>query len=62
MNYLDKDGNYSKENVINSILDIDDEIQDEYTKEVVDKEKITRLRYEQMLRGLYLWQNPFDNY
>ena len=29
MDYLDKDGNYSKENVINGIIDIDEKIQEE---------------------------------
>ena len=60
MNYLDKDGNYSKENVINGIIDIDEKIQEECNKDEVDKKKLTELRYEQMLRGLYLWQNPFS--
>lgn len=61
MDYLDRDGNYSKENVINGIIDIDEKIQEECTKDVVDESKLTRLRYEQMLRGLYLWQNPYNN-
>lgn len=60
MDYLDKDGNYSKENVINGIIDIDEKIQEECDKDKVDNKKLTELRYEQMLRGLYLWQNPFS--
>ena len=60
MDYLDKDGNYSKENVINGIIDIDEKIQEECNKDEVDNKKLTKLRHEQMLRGLYLWQNPFS--
>ena len=60
MDYLDKDGNYSKENVINGIIDIDEKIQEECNKDEVDNKKLTKLRYEQMLRGLCLWQNPFS--
>ena len=60
MDYLDKDGNYSKENVINGIIDIDEKIQEECDKDEVDNKKLTKRRYEQMLRGLYLWQNPFS--
>ena len=60
MDYLDKDGNYSKENVINGIIDIDEKIQEECNKDEVDNKKLMKLRYEQMLRGLYLWQNPFS--
>ena len=60
MDYLDKDGNYSKENVINGIIDIDEKIQEESNKADVDNNKLTKLRYDQMLIGLYLWQNPFS--
>ena len=39
MDYLDKDGNYSKENVINGIIDIDEKIQEECNKDEVDNKK-----------------------
>ena len=58
MDYLDINGNYDQTKVIDGIVSIDDEIQELCTKEVIDQSKLTRLRYEQMLRGLYLWQNP----
>ena len=60
MNYLDKDGNYSKRDVINGIIEIDNQIQEEVDKDVVDKQKLTKLRFEQMLRGLYLFENPYQ--
>lgn len=60
MDYLDANGSYDKEKVIEGIANIDNEIQELCTKEVIDKSKLTRLRYEQMLRGLYIWENPFD--
>lgn len=60
MHYLDKDGNYSKKNIINGIIEIDNQIQEEVDKDVVDKQKLTKLRFEQMLRGLYLFENPYQ--
>lgn len=60
MHYLDKDGNYSKNDVINGIIEIDKQIQEEVDKDVVDKQKLTKLRFEQMLRGLYLFENPYQ--
>ena len=60
MDYLDENGVYSKEKVIGGIVDIDKKIHEECNKDVVDGEELTRLRYEQMLRGLYLWQNPYS--
>ena len=59
MDYLNTDGIYDQNQVIDGIAEIDDEIQEMLTKEVIDKSKLTRLRYEQMLRGLYLFQNPY---
>ena len=60
MDYLDKDGNYDKAKVIEGIADIDDKVQELCTKETIDQSRLTRLRYEQMLRGLYLWENPYQ--
>lgn len=60
MHYLDKDGNYSKKDIINGIIEIDNQIQEEVDKDVVDKQKLTKLRFEQMLRGLYLFENPYQ--
>ena len=59
MHYLDKDGNYSKKDIINGIIEIDNQIQEEVDKDVVDKQKLTKLRFEQMLRGLYIFENPY---
>ena len=60
MDYFDENGVYSKEKVIGGIVDIEEKIHEECNKDVVDGEELTRLRYEQMLRGLYLWQNPYS--
>ena len=60
MHYLDKDGNYSKKDIINGIIEIDNQIQEEVDKDVVDKQKLTKLRFEQMLRVLYLFENPYQ--
>lgn len=45
---------YGNQEVIESVKKIDEELREEDSKEVADKEKITRLMFEQMLRGLYL--------
>ena len=60
MDYMDANGAYDKRKVIEGIADIDEQVQELCTKEVIDKSKLTRLRYEQMLRGLYLWENPYN--
>ena len=57
MDYLDTQGNYDKTKVFEGIAKIDDEIKELCaTQAVIDKSKLTRLRYEQMLRGLYIWE------
>jgi hypothetical protein len=60
MDYLDNNGAYNKKKVLEGISEIDEKIQDMLVKDVIDKSKLTRLRYEQMLRGLYLYENPFQ--
>ena len=59
MDYTDDKGVYDKNKVIDGIADIDEQITELCTQEVIDKSKLTRLRYEQMLRGLYLCENPY---
>jgi hypothetical protein len=41
---------------IKKIEDIDNQISEEFEKEESDKDKICKLRFEQMLQGLYLNQ------
>jgi len=60
MDYLDSAGGYDQNKVIEGIAEIDDRIQELCSKDVVDKSELTRLRYEQMLRGLYLFNNPYQ--
>lgn len=60
MDYMDVNGVYDKAKVIDGIAAIDGEIQELCTKEVIDKSRLTRLRYEQMLRGLYMWESPYN--
>ena len=59
MDYMDAAGNYDMNKVLDGIADIEDMVQEECTREVIDKSRLTRLRYEQMLRGLYVWSNPY---
>lgn len=58
MDYMDSRGIYDKSKVIEGIAEIDDKIQELLSKEIIDKSKLARLRYEQMLRGLYIFENP----
>ena len=44
---------FNKE-AIRRVVDISDMIEDERSKENADESKITRLLFEQMLRGLYI--------
>jgi hypothetical protein len=60
MDYTDNSGAYDKSKVIDGIAEIDSKIQEMLVQDVIDKSKLTRLRYEQMLRGLYLFDNPFN--
>ena len=46
--------NEFKKEAIRRVVDISDMIEDERSKENSDESKITRLLFEQMLRGLYI--------
>lgn len=47
--------NYSEnKEVIDRITEINDQINEEDSKEVADNGKLTKLMFEQMLRGLYI--------
>lgn len=47
------------ENVVEKVIEIDKQIKDEISKDSkVNEERVTKLMFEQMLRGLYLTQNP----
>ena len=48
--------------VVNTIADIDAQITEECNKENIDKEKIFKLRYQQMIKGMYLNQNGINQY
>ena len=43
---------------INNVIEVDNMLKEEMGKEKIDKNKITKLRFEQLLRGLYLSQYP----
>lgn len=59
MNYLDKNGCYDKGLVIKGISEMEDGVAEELEKEHPDKKKVSQMRMEQLLRGIYLLQNPF---
>lgn len=51
-------GIYDEREVVNNLIDIDKKINEELDKEKQDKELICKLRFEQMLKGLYLQAIP----
>lgn len=47
------------ENAVEKVIEIDKKIKDEFSKgSNIDDKKVTKLMFEQMLRGLYITQNP----
>ena len=46
--------NEFNQEAIQRVVDVSDMIEDERSKEKSDESKITRLLFEQMLRGLYI--------
>lgn len=51
-------GIFDEREVVNNLIDIDNKINEELDKEKQDNELICKLRFEQMLRGLYLQAIP----
>jgi hypothetical protein len=60
MNILDSTGTFNENLVIKGMQEIEDMIKEESEKEVVDGDKLTKLRFEQMLRGIYMTRNPYQ--
>jgi hypothetical protein len=54
MDYYDEDGIIDSKKILESIKEVDGMLKEEEQKQNVDADKITRLRFEQMLRGLYI--------
>lgn len=50
----------NQDNVKQKLIDLTLEVEEELNKEEIDKEKIFKLRYQQMIQGLYL-QYPNNN-
>lgn len=57
---LDNLNSFNNENdAVEKVREIDEKIQKEFSNgTMADKDKITKMRFEQMLRGLYITQNP----
>ena len=57
---VDNLNSFNNENdAVEKVREIDEKIQKEFSNgTMADKDKITKLRFEQMLRGLYITQNP----
>lgn len=51
----------AQNNAIKRVQEVDKEIQKEISKgSMSDEHKITKLRFEQMLRGLFITQDPLN--
>ncbi len=57
---VDNLNSFNNENdAVEKVREIDEKIQKEFSNgTMADKDKITKMRFEQMLRGLYITQNP----
>lgn len=57
---VDNFNSFNNENdAVEKVREIDEKIQKEFSNgTMADKDKITKMRFEQMLRGLYITQNP----
>ncbi len=51
MSYYD---NIEKSEIVDKIIEISDKIENENGEDNIDSQKVTKLMFEQMLRGLYL--------
>ena len=62
-NYNIQEMEADKDKVIENIKNIDAEVQEEIDKgDEYDKDKVFKLRYKQMIQGLYLNQIGINNY
>lgn len=50
---------YDDSKLIDKIIDLDEKILEEECKEDIDKEKLFKMRYKQMILGLYLQTDPY---
>ena len=57
---VDNLNSFNNENdAVEKVREIDEKIQKEFSNgTMADKDKITKMRFEQMRRGLYITQNP----
>jgi len=61
MSYEGFDVVEAQNNAIKRVQEVDKEIQKEISKgSMSDERKITKLRFEQMLRGLFITQDPLN--
>jgi hypothetical protein len=62
-NYNIQEVEDDQDEVIKNIKEIDNKIQEEFDKgEKMDEDKVMRLRFAQLMRGLYLNQTGINNY
>ena len=50
---------YDEGEIIKEISEIDAKVKEEVNKPNADNDKIVKLRFQQLLRGMYLTQNPY---
>ena len=61
-NYNMQESESDQNEVIENIKKIDEEIQDEFDKgDNIDKDKVMKLRFKQLMQGLYLNESGMKN-
>jgi len=46
--------------IVNELKKLDNKVREELSKPNVDKKKLYELRFQQLMKGIYLTQNPLD--
>lgn len=56
------ENNFFNENeVLEKLHQYEEQVNEELSKDNIDKEKIMKLRYEQLLKGMFMTQDPSYN-
>lgn len=51
---------YDNSEIIKEIQEIDAQVKEELAKDKVNQERLYQLRFQQLMRGIYLTQNPYE--
>jgi len=51
---------YDNSEITKEIQEIDAQVKEELAKDKVNQERLYQLRFQQLMRGIYLTQNPYE--